>query len=177
MGDLLKIVSRPKFQYLMFRWKVADYSVLLDMQGAWMRREFIRCADLARENMVTQFHAHTHLCGNTSYNRKWILPYAQMHGVNPALYDRYVALLMQGPGLVEGDLRRYIHATLDFVDEVFEANSRLLAQQPIFPSGRRAVELIDAYRSDAAGDYSEDELAYCKKSYGESAAPTRAWFP
>lgn len=177
LGSFLKRLTRPMFQYLMFRWKVADYSALLDLQGAWKQGDLVRCADLARENMVTQFHAHTHLCGNTNYHRKWILSYALMHDVDAGLYERYVRLLMHGPGLGETEIRRYIHDTLDFVDQLFEANSHKLALQPLFPSGLRAIEMIDAYRADSAGDYSQDELAYAKKSYGEAGAPTRMWFP
>ena len=177
IGKMFDRLSRLALQYLMFRWKVADYSALLDLQGAWIQGDLVRCADLARENMVTQFHAHTHLCGNTNYNRKWILTYALKHGVDPVLYQRYVALLMSGPGSDKAEIRRYIHATLDFVDLLFEANSRELARQPLVPSGQDAIERIDAYWAEDAGDYSHDELVYAKKSYGEATAPTRAWFP
>lgn len=176
LGHLRSLIDIVRFRYLLYRWKVADYSVLLDMQGAWSDRDWIRCADMARENMVTQFHAYTHLCGNTSYNRKWIIPYARRLNVNKSLYDRYLSLLTAGAGQSEGELRAYILATIDFVDDVFDACSSVVKKEPCYPSGWVALSAIDEYLRTELGDYSENEIAYCKKPYGVHSAPTRSWF-
>jgi hypothetical protein len=165
-----------KFKYLMYRWKASDYSVLLDMQGAWEDRDWIRCADMARENMVTQFHAFTHLCGNTNYHRKWIITYAERLNVSKSLFDRYLGLLTCSAGQTEDDLRSYILETIEFVDEIFAACSRMLQEEPLYPSGAAARSAIDTYFRSEAGDYSENEVAYCKKAYGAPTAPTRDWF-
>jgi hypothetical protein len=165
-----------RFKYVMYRWKASDYSVLLDMQGAWEDRDWIRCADMARENMVTQFHAYTHLCGNTSYNRKWIITYAKRLNVDQPLYNRYISLLTTSAGRSENELRAYILATIDFVDDIFTACSRIIREEPCYPSGPAALSAIDEYFCSEAGDYSENEIAYCKKAYGVHATSTRTWF-
>ncbi len=174
LGDRL---SKAKFTYLLYRWKGSDYSVLLDMQGAWDDGDLIRCADMARENMVTQFHAYTHLCGNTSYNRKWIITYAKRLNVEGDLLEQYLDLLTCEIGRTDARLRAYILATLDLVDEIFAACSRRLEAQPLYPSGPAALAALEQFKDAAAGDYSETEIAYCKKAYGVPGNPTRHWFP
>ncbi len=176
LARLRSRITATKFRYLMYRWKAADYSVLLDMQGAWEDRDWIRCGDMARENMVTQFHAYTHLCGNTNYHRKWILTYAPRVGVDPALYDRFLSLLTEGPGRTEKGLRAYVLATLDLVDDVFRACAGVIAAERAWPSGDAALAAIDDHFRREAGDYSENEIAYCKKPYGIYGGPTRTWF-
>ena len=169
-------IGITRFKYLMYRWKSADYSVLLDMQGAWDDGDWIRCGDMARENMVTQFHAYTHLCGNTSYNRKWIVTYAKRLDVDPSLYSRYLSLLTAAIGQTAEEQRSFILATLDFVDDIFRACSKIIDAEPSYPSGPAALSAIDTYFQLEAGDYSENEVAYCKKPYGVEATPTREWF-
>ncbi|CAQ84650.1 MULTISPECIES: hypothetical protein [Photorhabdus] len=68
LDGLRQQIGKHRFEYLMYRWKASDFSVLLDLLGAWESKDWIRCADMARENMVTQFQAYTHLCGNTHYS-------------------------------------------------------------------------------------------------------------
>lgn len=176
LADLRERLSLEKLRYLLYRWKIADFSVLLDMQGAWNEGDFIRCADMARENMVTQFHAYTHLCGNSSYNRKWIIPYANRLNLDGTLLDEYLMLLTAGMGRSDDELREFIWSTLDFVDRVLLACSERLYHESLYPSGADALSAIDSFFRSEAGDYSEIEIAYCKKPYGESPLPTRAWF-
>jgi len=169
-------MSVTKFKYLLYRWKSSDYSVLLDMQGAWEDRDWIRCADMSRENMVTQFHAYTHLCGNTNYHRKWIIPYSRRLNVEKLLFDKYLALLTSCAGKTEDELRSFILETIDFVDKIFIACRDLLEEEPLYPSGTIALSAIDTYFRSEAGDYSENEIAYCKKAYSAQTVPTRDWF-
>ena len=169
-------IGALKFSYLMYRWKASDFSVLLDILGAWEDGDWVRCADLARENMVTQFQAYTHLCGNTNYHRKWIITYARRTSVDEKALTRYLELLTASCGTEEARLKAYILETIDFVDEVFAASHRALLAQPAFPSGVTACEAIDEYLRLEAEDYSDMEVAYRKKAYGVIGLPTRAWF-
>ncbi|MBS0159856.1 MAG: hypothetical protein JSS26_14860 [Nitrospira sp.] len=169
-------IGLARFRYLMYRWKASDFSVLLDILGAWDDRDWIRCADLARENMVTQFQSYTHLCGNTSYHRKWIIRYAQIVSVDQRLYERYLFLLTTSCGTSQSELQNYILSTIDFVDDLFEAGHQVLRQEPIYPSGASACEAIDEYFRSEAEAYSEMEVAYRKKAYGVRETPTRKWF-
>ena len=169
-------VDESRFRYLMYRWKASDFAVLLDLLGAWEQGELVRCADLARENMVTQFHAFTHLCGNTNYHRKWILTYARKYMHSPNLYERFVALLTASAGQTDQALRDYILDTLDLVDSIYAESSDLIGRIPRCPTSREAcMQLDDLLRLDV-GSYSEMEIAYRKKAYAYPGSPTRAWF-
>lgn len=169
-------IGEARFRYLMYRWKASDYSVLLDILGAWEDGDWIRCVDMARENMVTQFQAFTHLMGNTNYHRKWILSYARRLSCDLPLLDRYISLLTAGSGSTADEQRAFILATIDFVDELFNASSVLLQGNASYPCGTSACAAIDRYVHSEAADYSEREVAYRKKAYGVRGVPTREWF-
>lgn len=176
LGRLRDHIGLTRFAYLMYRWKASDFSVLLDVLGAWEDRDWIRCADLARENMVTQFQAYTCLCGNTNYHRKWIISYARRTPVEPRLLDRYLSLLTTSCGASPTEQQAYVLATFDLVDDIFEASHPLLTQEPSYPSGASACAAIDEYFRAEAGNYSDMEVAYRKKAYGVRGTPTREWF-
>ncbi|MFV8907666.1 hypothetical protein ABQ333_20765 [Serratia fonticola] len=169
-------IGKHRFEYLMYRWKASDFAVLLDLLGAWEREDWVRCADMARENMVTQFQAYTHLCGNTHYSRKWIITYAKRYTNEVSLFERYITLLMANCGLSSESQREYILSTIDFVDEIFKASHEILKLEPSFPSGSSACASIDEYFKTAIDTYSEMEKEYRKKAYGISRQPTRNWF-
>lgn len=164
------------FRYLMYRWKASDFSVLLDIIGAWNGGEWDRCADLARENMVTQFHAYTHLCGNTNLHRKWIVRYAARVDVNSSIYQRYLQLLLGGCGVSTQERKAYILETIDLVDEIFEASRPLLKAEPLFPSGAAAKECIASFFQKETEEYSDMEMQYRLRVYERVPMATRAWF-
>jgi hypothetical protein len=168
-------IDRRKFEYLMYRWKASDYSVLLDMLGAWEDLDWIRCADLARENAVTQFHAYSHLCGNTNYHRKWILSYARRCDIEQRLVQGFQSILTSGFADEKGG-KDFVIRSLDFVDEIFEATNKRLEALEIVPSGALAINLIEDGHREDAGEYSDMEVAYRKKPYGVAGVPTREWF-
>jgi hypothetical protein len=176
LGELRDSIGRHRFEYLMYRWKASDFSVLLDILGAWEDGDLVRCLDLARENMVTQFQAYSHLCGSTNYHRKWIITYASRSGVAKALLERYLALLTRGCADAVESQRAYVLDTLDFVDDIFDASQERLALRPEYPSGHEACAAIDESMRNEAGDYSEMEIAYRKKAYGVRGTATRNWF-
>jgi hypothetical protein len=176
LDGLRESIGRSRFEYLMYRWKASDFSVLLDVLGAWDEGDMFRCLDLARENMVTQFQAYTHLCGNTNYHRKWIITYARRTGVEQTLLERYLELLSSGGGSDGDSQRAYVLDTLDFVDEIFEASQPRLASRSGYPSGMEACSAIDQALRSEAGDYSEMEVAYRKKAYGIRGKATRDEF-
>jgi len=176
LDDLRERIGLATFKYLMYRWKASDFAVLLDIVGAWNESEWDRCADLARENMVTQFHAYTHLCGNTNYHRKWIVRYGARAGVNMRLYERYLQLLLGGCGLNPQERKAYILETIDFVDEIFEASRLLLQAEPLFPSGVAAKECIAAFFQKETEEYSGMEMQYRLRVYERMHTATRAWF-
>lgn len=169
-------VGRSRFMYLMYRWKASDFSVLLDILGAWENDELTRCADLCRENMVAQFQAFSHLMGNTNYHRKWILPYASKAGITPALIARYETLLMGPNAAASPDIKVYILATLDFCDELFRMGIPLLESREEYPSGEAACRSLDVHAREDAGEYSSMEIDYRKKAYLVEIPATRNWF-
>lgn len=176
LDSLRERIGLPAFKYLMYRWKASDFSVLLDIIGAWKEAEWDRCADLARENMVTQFHAYTHLCGNTNYHRKWIVRYGAKAGVNMRLYKRYLQLLLGSCGLNHQERRAYILETIDFVDELFEASRLLLQAEQLFPSGAAAKECITTFFQKETEEYSGMEMQYRLRVYERVNNSTRTWF-
>lgn len=176
LTSLQRRLDPSLIQYLLYRWKVSNYSVLLDMIGAWDDADWVRCADMARENMVSQFHAHTHLLGNTNNSRKWVITYARQYGVSQPLLNRYLDLLTAESGRASWTAKSFIHATLDFVDKLYQANAQYIGSNPSYPSGQLALSSIDTFFRSQDGDYSEDEITYCKKAYGIAAQPTKAWF-
>lgn len=176
LDALREKIGLHRFLYLMYRWKASDYAVLIDLLGAWENDELDRCVDLARENAVTQFHAYTHLLGNSNYHRKWILPYAKRHGVSEAIMERFVSLLLGRMLNDDAEKRGYVLESLDFVDAIFEATSTVFRTVPHYPSGASACARLDGYLRNSEGEYSEMEVAYRKKAYGEAVVPTRSWF-
>lgn len=176
LTGLRRKIGTRRFQYLLYRWKASDFSVLLDILGAWDEGDLVRCADMARENMVVQFQAYTHLCGNTSYHRKWIIKYAQRCEVDEALLARYLRLLGASFGSSSPEVREYILTVLDFVDDIFAAGAQRLARDQEVPSGAGACAAIDELMRTEEGEYSEMEINYRKKAYGGWSMPTRNLF-
>ena len=176
LDELRERIGIARFLYLMYRWKASDFSVLLDILGAWENNELIRCADLARENMVTQFHAYCHLCGNTNYHRKWIIPYARKLKVEKTILSRFESLLLTGSFLTENELKEFILNTFDFCDDLFRAGVPLIESQEEYPSGEAALRLLDAHVKEEAGEYSDMEVIYRKKAYSINGLSIREWF-
>ncbi|AEG94250.1 hypothetical protein [Ramlibacter tataouinensis] len=176
LADLRARIGLVRFQYLLYRWKASDFSVLLDILGAWDEGDLVRCADLARENMVAQFQAYTHLCGNTNYHRKWIIKSAQRCATEPKLLARYLRLLSAGFGLSASEIKEYILALMDFVDDIFAAGAHRLGAYAEVPSGMAACSAIDELMEKGDGEYSDMEIDYRKKAYGARTPATRALF-
>lgn len=169
-------IDQRRFRYLLYRWKASDFSELLDLLGAWEGEEWERCVDLAREHAVNQFQALTHLMGNTHYDRKWLLRYANMTGVETRLLAAFRLLLLSGPGTDPCEMRRYVLSAIDFCDEVYRCCKPLLEHFCGIPAGAAAMQMLDDYYRSSAGAYSGMEIAYRKRPYGYAGAPTREWF-
>lgn len=173
--DWVSSVDFKKVVYILYRSKASDYSDLLDILGAWHDGALLRCADLARENLVKQFHAFTHLHGNTNNSRKWLIVQAERTGVDAGILNSYVDLLRCPLGTSEQALRQYVRDSLDFVDTLFQESRLLLEREPLFPSGPQAIRLLHDEAAIGSGDYGLRESAYRANVYTERFSPTQTW--
>lgn len=173
--DLLTGISRWEYCYVAYRWSASDFSALLDLMGAWDKREIDRAVDLARENLIQQMSAYFHLLGSTNMRRKWLLTYLHQLTVPEALRLRFLDLFyMMGVG----DLRsreQYVFHTLDLIDDIQEASREKLLENPVFPSGQAALDTLhsNCFGSAATSDYAEVEFRYRSRVYVEGVRPTR----
>lgn len=161
--------------YLLYRWNASDYADLLDIIGAWRNGEYLRCADLARENMIKQVLAFVCLLGCTDHKRKWILSRINSVAVESSIRQDFTTL-MAGPGV--GDVKEYIRQTLELVDRVFGATSRFFSvnSHPAFPAQREVVRWLNEEIATAATPYERYEAQYRLKAYNaDQFSPTCEW--
>jgi hypothetical protein len=172
---LLEKLDHRKLRYLLYRTRASDFSVLLDLIGAWDAAESVRAADIARRNLITQTQAYLNLCGWTFTREKWTYSYLQRQ--DPGLAGAFESLIMMAGCGTDSGRRQYVLETLDFVDEIFARCAALLEGCEIYPSGRRALELLerDGNDNNAHTDYANCEYAYRAKVYGRPGTPTREY--
>lgn len=156
-------IDPSKLAYLCYRWIASDFSVLLDLAGAYHNGEFDRCVDLCRGNVLREMQAFLHLHGVTNPDPKWMLFY--LHRVleedgdlKKRFFDFYY-LLETGSETLD---RRYCRRSLEFVDELHMRSRPLLNANPLVPSGAQAVKIL-ARRY--AGEGREDRFATLERMY------------
>ncbi len=174
---LTAMLPSERYCYLGYRWLGSDYSVLLDIMGAWRKGEEDRVVDLARENLITQMSAYLCLLGVTNLQRKWFLTYLDAYSaVLGALADDFKSLFFFGPFAQQASKLGYVEATLNLVDGIFEAVAVRLADYADVPSGAAGLAMLDRDRrvSDHSG-YSDLEFEYRAKIYGRPGRPTRSY--
>lgn len=165
-------VGKDRLLYLLYRWNASDFSKLIDLVGAYEQGEMDRACDLARERLISEYLAFTHLCGNTNFNRKWLMTYGARHRGSAALFDQMRKLfLLDGYDLVAqpGD---YVRATVDFVDELMFASEPYLTGSPLFPKKDSVLSRIEAEMAEEDDDYAKAEAEHRMKAYGVRGRPT-----
>ena len=177
---LMQRLQRFRYCYLQYRWKASDFSVLIDLLGTWQNGELDRAVDIARENLVTQMHAYVHLKGGTNSRRKWLLQQVDQYLMTPEDRQLRAAFLdhlyLRGTETDHGK-QRYVHTSLDVVDEIFRLSEHALRANPEYPSGEAALAVLreNHERSDRDHHYAIMEFDYRAKVYGLRREPTRAW--
>lgn len=162
--------DKNSYCYLLYRWNASDYADLLDIIGAWRNREYLRCADLARENMIKQVLAYMCLLGCTDYKRKWILSRINLLPVESNIQQDF-ATLMAGPGV--GDIKDYIRQTVELVDRVFGATSKFFSvnSHPAYPARGEVVRWLNEEIATAVTPYERYEAQYRLKAYISDQLP------
>ncbi len=177
-SQLRSAISAERYAYLCYRWNASDFSVLIDLLGAWRVGEWDRARDLARENLIQQMSAFLHLNGLTNKRRKWLLRYLSLiEATHPALTATFRDLIFFRLPSGAQECRAYVVATLDLVDEIFRASSAVLEKTPAYPSGAAAIrqlELETSLRSDQP-ELAEMEFRYRTRAYGALLPPTRKY--
>lgn len=173
--ELLGGISRWQYCYVAYRWFASDFSVLLDLMGAWDKQEIDRSVDLARENLIQQMSAYLHLVGSTNLRRKWLLTYLHQLPVPDAIRFRFLNLFYMTGVTDRRSKEQFVFSTLDLIDEIQEASREKLLDNPYFPSGRAALDTLHAncFGSAATSDYGETEYRYRSRVYEEGVKPTR----
>lgn len=174
LARIRNAVGIERYTYLLYRWKASDFSVLIDILGAMDKAETDRAFDMARENLITQFHAYTNLLGSTNFNRKWLTATIDSAGVPSDLAADFLRLFrVDGVGS-EHERRSYVLETLDFVDRVFAASAIILEDHLLTPPCGEALSALDGLLDEDASTYSRLEVEYRARAYGRSLRPTRA---
>ncbi|MEN3151282.1 hypothetical protein ABCW43_28740 [Neorhizobium sp. IRAMC:178] len=173
--QLMGGISRWQYCYVAYRWFASDFSVLLDLMGAWDKREIDRSVDLARENLIQQMSAYLHLVGSTNVRRKWLLTYLDQLPVPDAIRARFLNLFYMTGVSDHRSKEQFVFDTLDLVDDIQEASREKLLANPYFPAGRAALDTLHAncFGSAATSDYAETEYRYRSRVYEEGVKPTR----
>jgi hypothetical protein len=169
--DLQNRFDRRKVQYLAYRWLASDFSIVLDIIGAWSDGDSLRAVDIARENVLRQVQAYLHLKGMLNLKRKWLLRFVDRLLADEAeLADRFHRLFFFAG--VE-DARQFVRETLDFCDEIFVRSERLLIENASAPTGTAALELLSRDRELSDSKYADLEFEYRAKVYGCPGRATR----
>ncbi len=175
-GELRRAISAEQYTYLCYRWNASDFSVLIDLLGAWRAGEYDRAKDLARENLIQQMSAFLHLNGLTNKRRKWLLRYlTRIESAYPTLVTRFRELFFFRANDDCRDCYSYVGATLDLVDDIFRASSVILERTPAFPSGPLAIRQLERETAIRNGqpDLAEMEFHYRTRVYGAVLPPSR----
>lgn len=167
--------SRSQFCYLNYRWHASDFSMLLDIMGAWQAGELLRAADLARDNLASQAVSLLALCGETNCSRKWLIAMLDRLPRNLMQLSEGLKRLLVMPGCDTGDgLKRYVAETLDLTDTIFAETPDLMARWPDWPTAIKALELLtEGNKTEQPTRYRNLEYAYRAKSYGVPGLASR----
>lgn len=172
LADIRKAIGKDRFLYLLYRWKASDFSVLIDLIGAYEQDELERACDLARERLIAEFQAFVHLAGCTNFNRKWLLSYARKVSIDPGLLARFERLFLLDGYDLRQNPRKYVRDTVDFVDDVMFASEAYLTGSQIYPRKEAVLSAIDATLEGVDDAYAHSEAEYRKKAYGVAGKPT-----
>ncbi|MDP3745639.1 MAG: hypothetical protein Q8Q88_01190 [Phenylobacterium sp.] len=176
LNNLLARVPKAHYAYLAYRWNASDFSVLLDLMGAWSAGELDRAVDLARENLLTQMAAYIALQGVTNLRRKWLLTYLErLPPEDSDLRADFMSHFYLEGASTEAGKRAFVESSLDLVDRIYGRSSPRLAEIPGAPSGAAGLERLERNHA-LVGDqthYAELELEYRAKVYGRPGRPSR----
>ena len=179
LRTLTSQLSRPQYAYLSYRWFASDFSVLLDLLGAWHQARIDLAADLARELVILEMTAYLCLLGVTNIRRKWLLPYVEQTAMAPLLRQRFFETFFFKNADSPQHKAVHVENCLDLIDDIYDASRPLLDQLPN-PSGEHAlVKLRQEVNLDPSGgmDYAEMEYSFRAKPYGQKGTPTRLLLP
>jgi len=162
-----------KLTYLLYRWMASDFSYLLDIAGAANSGEWLRAADLARVNLITQMMGFLHAVGVTNFDSKWVLSYlrkcVEAGYVKPSVESQFIHLYtMQGVNWdKDGSASHYIRRTLEFNDSLFHECRFHLCRNPLILKEENARTSVAAsLESSPKNLYSVFEHLYRMKAYG-----------
>jgi hypothetical protein len=176
--ELQSQIDIEEYCYLAYRWVASDFSVLLDIVGAWQAREYPRAVDIARTAIVRETLGLLHLLGCTRVGYKWVPIYVSRSGeLSPEIQAEFTWLFCPDQLAGDGRKRDYVVRALDFLDVIFARSRGLLEKSAAAPSGSRALGLLqlDHQCADHASRYAKLEYAYRAKVYGEEGIPCRAF--
>lgn len=172
-------LSRPQYAYLSYRWFASDFSVLLDLLGAWHQGRIDLAADLARELVVLEMTAFLCLLGVTNVRRKWLLAYVEQIEMDSTIRQRFLeSFFFQGADNTQQKMA-LVERSLDLIDDIYDASCPLLERLPN-PSGEQALaKLRREVRLDPTEgeEYVEMEYNFRAKPYGQKGTPTRLLLP
>lgn len=174
-NSLIKQISKEKYCYIGYRWIASDFNILLDMIGAWKAGEIDRVVEFAREDLFIQTAAYLRLAGCTNYRRKWLLTYLRDHGDDRLFFEFMELMYLHETRDTDGKMA-YVHRVLDYVDRLFVRSRPLLSTMSGVPSGRQALELLEADRmqTPSTNQYEAWEFQYRSKAYREDSIPTHS---
>jgi hypothetical protein len=172
---LLSQLSVHEFAYIAYRWVGSDFTVVLDLVGAWNAGELDRAVEFARENVFNQTSAWLRLRGFTNLKRKWMLTYLDALPDAAEIKSRFLDLVyLRGTADSRGKAA-YIERALDYVDDICMGCGEYLADIPGVPHGAEGLRLLaeDRRLLGESGAYADWEYAYRAKAYGDAGSPTR----
>ncbi|MDR7033483.1 hypothetical protein [Mesorhizobium sp. BE184] len=179
LQDLKSQLSLSQYAYLSYRWFASDFSVLLDLLGAWHQGRIDLAADLARELVVLEMTGFLCLLGVTNIRRKWLLVYVEQTEMDATIKQRFLeSFFFQGADSPQQKVA-HVEKSLDLIDDIYDASRPLLERLPN-PSGEQALaKLRQEVHLDPAGgeEYVEMEYNFRAKPYGQKGTPTRLLLP
>ncbi len=179
LDELKNQLSLDQYAYLSYRWFASDFSVLLDLLGAWHQGRIDLAADLARELVILEMTGLLCLLGVTNIRRKWLLVYVEQTEMDPTIRRRFLeSFFFRGVDSAE-QKKTYVEKSLDLVDDIYQASRPLLERLPN-PCGEQALaKLREEVHLDPAGgeEYVEMEYNFRAKPYGQKGTPTRLLLP
>jgi hypothetical protein len=171
-------LNLDQYCYLAYRWVASDFSVLLDVIGAWQKGEWPRAVDIARGAVVRESLGLLHLLRCTRIGYKWVPVYMNRCARLPPEFKAEFAYLFC-PDQLAGQRRKreYVVRALDYLDTIFMLSRELLEENPAAPSGEAALRLLrdDHNYADHSSRYAKLEYAYRAKVYGIDGLPSRAY--
>ena len=172
LESLCNQIGKLRFQYLLYRWAASDFSILIDLIGAYQHGELHRACDLARERLIREFQSYMHLLGCTNFNRKWLLSYARNMTIDSDLLSRFEKLFLLDSYDLKKNPREYIRDTVEFIDHIMHISEPLLTEPLIYPSKKVVLSNIDRDIMNIEEEYARFEGEYRKKAYGVAGNPT-----